>query len=180
MTKIACTSFILVTTIVLASCKKNTVSNHYISCTIDGIAETFNFKAKAYDTTFVNGTRQIGFSGYLNDSANSPLIDVTIYNWSAQNEISTEAYCDSSSLYDVFSDYYPKFTNSISDTVYNASKTTLNELAANSLVQNYFVLNITVISKTELKGTFSGNYYLVSNVKNTPQNITNGQFDLSF
>jgi len=166
--------------IICVSCKKSNSSGNYITCSVNGIQKSFDFQAKAYNTTYLNGTVLIALTGYLNSTAGSPEIELAISNSSSSNPIVPGIYYDSSSIFDVSSIYYKTTFNNSSDSDYVANPQVVRNAIFNNIAISHLAINISYLSKSSIQGTFSGDYYFGDDTKSTPISITNGNFNLSF
>jgi len=142
------------TVIALASCKKDkddTSSTVHLSAKIDGVSTNFNTTVSAVKYDNGNNITIIGVGGSASQLYPAFVIDIT-----SDQPITAKTY-SASPNYDV-------------DIQYAISSSELFES------DNDFTVNVTSISATEIKGTFSGKITDGSAVKN----ITEGSFYAKF
>jgi len=164
------------------SCKKSSSkpagTSYFISAMVGGSAKTFNVSALAADTTLSGGSTGIVIIG-LSDSTGSPAaFDLTISNSPGLKPITTGTYTDTSTSYTLNSDYYSNYYATMS---FNAG-TGFASIASGAgiSITNHLKVVITSLSSTEIKGTFSGDYYFDGDPSASATTITNGSFYLKF
>ncbi len=154
------------------SCKKNnsgpdTPATYHISCMIDGVKESFNVGPQAKNVG--DGTQAfLEIMGSL-DSTGSEAISIGVTkNNDFNNAVAVGTYSDTGAAYSTYLGYS---VASISST-YQAGNIIVS--SGSVTVVNHLKLVITSIDATGIKGTFSGDVFvLYLNLKKT---ITNGDF----
>jgi hypothetical protein len=188
MKAIISTFFISILVISLFSCKKSSsnsnpsTSKYFISCTINGANKTFNVSTQAIDSNFGGGLEMVGIGGLSDTSGTPEGFDLSIQNDPTLQPITTGNYTDTSSSVTLNSDILSNYYIGISDANYFNAGTVFAEImsGSGSTLTNHLKVSITLLSSTEIKGTFSGDYYANQDPSATSSihTVTNGNFYL--
>lgn len=157
---------------VFISCQKGTSNEKYhVTYTVDGTTKTY--------TGYVGGTFDTA-SGYISlkvlgsDSANSfdHYIGFYLDNYTGAKGITTGQYDDTETDFTLLSSYT---INSVS---YEAGQTVASDAMTNNVtITNHFKVTISSLTKSNITGTFSGDFYEDGDVLNGKKvTITNGEF----
>lgn len=141
--------------------------NYFITCDVDGVAKSFNANASATKTTTTWNFTILDFKGLIS-AAGSETLSIGIDNSLSADSIVAGTYSDTSSKFSLEALYV-----SPSATDYSAG--TAVSVKTQSAI-NHLTTTITSFSNGEIKGTFSGDFYLNSDPTSTKKSITNGSF----
>jgi hypothetical protein len=167
----------------LSSCKKSSTDpstpvlpSYHITCNIDGVPKTFNYKiysisAFAYIGA-AGGGPYLSVGGY-NDSLMTEHLNfiILVFSDTAQR-VHVNTYLDSGSA--AFTEFY--YIN-IRDSLHAGSQV---NLSATTPIDNHLVLNITYTDSVSIKGNFSGDVFLNGFTSGLKKTITKGEFYVPF
>src|SRR5579871_4094197 len=177
MKRIVLVLFISAIAIFIFSCKKSGSSpSYHITATVGGTNKTFNVSAFAIDTNYGGGAYEIELLGATSASASTGFFSLDIANvYPANKTLVAGNYSDTSSDFTLSADYYSDYPNG---TDYSAGNGVASYAASiPATITNHFKVTITGISSTEIKGTFSGDFFPDGDPTQTPVTIINGSLD---
>ena len=141
--------------------------NYFITCDVDGVTKSFNANASATKTTTTWNFTILDFKGLIS-AAGSETLNIGIDNSLSADSIVAGTYSDTSSRFSLEALY-------VSPSAVSYDAGTLITSKAKSTV-NHLTTTITSFVNGEIKGTFSGDFYLNSDPTSTKISITNGSF----
>jgi len=158
------------------SCKKSSTASASVTATVNGVNKSFGvsaFAAKAYEA----GSTGIEIIAVANASTEES-IAITIDNslGGGVDSIVAGTYSDTSTRFELDVTYTPAAATNIDYT----GGSDVDGSENGGVYPDHMTITITSISKTAIKGTFSGNIYLNSDPTQASLAVTNGTFSLPF
>jgi hypothetical protein len=159
----------------LLSCKKNSGSSnsYHFTATIDGKAQTFNVTPLATRIS-AYGATEIAIEGFNGTGASN--VQALSIGWTATppstTKFGTGAWSDTSQNYSTIGTYVV----STSEQYVSGSGVTGVATLSGTKGINDLKIVITSMDSTAVKGTFSGDFYLMGDITGTKRTITNGDF----
>lgn len=148
--------------------------NYHLSCSIDGVAMTFNVNSGAVELND-NGSWLLGFGGINADSANAATLAIGIYATQPGIKVPAGTYTDNGTsfqLMSTFSDVFNQVDYNAGQEMYNIAQ------AAGATIANHLQVQVTELNDKFIRGKFSGDYYESSEIEGSIKRITNGDFYL--
>lgn len=159
------------------SCNKshNTGSAYYINARIDGVSKSFSgnvFATRISD----NKSYTINING-LFASASGEGLDVLVSSNNPSQIVDADTYGDSSSVYTIMLSYAP----AVAVSGYSGGTVASDSAKAHGItITNHLQVVITSISSVEVKGSFSGDIFLLGDATADKKTVTNGSFYAKF
>jgi len=159
----------------LMSCKKNSNSSgsYHFTATIDGKAQTFNVSPLATRLSYM-GVTEIAIEGF--NGTTSTNTQVLSIGWTAEppstTVFGTGNWSDTSQNYSTVGTYVV----STNEQYVSGSGVTGAATSTGTKGINDLKITITSIDSTAVKGTFSGDFYLMGDITAKKTTITNGDF----
>lgn len=162
----------------LVSCSKEESivedTNYHLSCSIDGVAMTFNVNSGAVEIND-NGNWLLGMGGINADSANAATLAIGVYATLPGIKVPAGSYTDNGTsfqLISTFSDVYNQVDYNAGQEMYDIAQD------AGVTIVNHLQVQITELTDKTVRGKFSGDYYEESEIEGSIKKITNGDFYL--
>lgn len=156
----------------LVACKKNNDdTNYHLSFSADGNVTNYTaYVISHYE--FAGGFTELTINGTNSAASSTNYLGFYINNAPVGNPINEGVYTGTTPNFTLLSTY------SINGVDYEAGVTMEEEAVSNGVtINNHLTLTITSISATEIKGTFSGDFFENGDVQNgNIITITNGEF----
>ena len=164
----------LLAVVLFTGCSKDkTESTYFVKFLADGTQKAFSAFTFGHIEN-VGGFTELSIMGANNSSADDNYIGIQIHNYPGLLPVITGAYEDSSPDFTLFAMY------GVNDVEHNAGKTE-SEDALLYNIPNHQRLRVTIteITSTNIRGTFSGDYYENGDVQfGNKVRITNGEFNV--
>lgn len=160
------------------SCKKNnsgSSASYHVTATVNGKAETFNVNDVATKVS-LGGATYISITGFVTSSPTGETLSLGLSNNAGGPAIKAGTYADTSTRYEVTGIYQ----SSITQQYLAGSNVFINAQGGGTPLTNHFVLVVTAIDSSSIKGTFSGDYFIAGSPGSDKKTITNGDFYVKF
>ena len=169
---------IIVISCFLVSCSKEDSivvdTNYHLSCSIDGVAMTFNVNSGAVEIND-NGNWLLGMGGINADSANAATLAIGVYATQPGMKVPAGSYTDNGTsfqLISTFSDVYNQVDYNAGQEIYDIAQD------AGATIANHLQVQVTELTDKIVRGKLSGDYYEASEIEGSIKRITNGEFYL--
>jgi hypothetical protein len=157
-----------------AGCSKDKAeSNYFVTFMVNGVKKSFtNYTFGHFEAT--GGFTELSMLGANSPTADDNYCGIYINNYPGLLPISTGVYNDSSTDFTVLATY------SIDDVEYEGGQTMSDNVIQYNIPNHQrFTVTITEITTTNIRGTFSGDYYESGDVQyGAKLAITNGEFNV--
>jgi hypothetical protein len=163
-------SFLIV--LLFSACTKSN-SDYFLKCTIDGTTKTFNFQSIARRNAG-NGFASVEAGGF-NRQGSEENIGFIIINQPSANPIVAGTYTDNSSTFEILATY----SLGANGPDYEAGATVRENATTSGVTLNRpFSITVTSITNDEVRGRFTGDFYLNGEPQAARKIITDGEFYL--